>query len=229
MSANVLISAAIRPLSGSGQSGFLGLVLKRQMGPWLLAGGLAASYGSSDTSRTMAIGGISQTLTVSPTGESVGLRLNAAYDSLISDDWYVRPKVSLDVIYAQSNAYSESSASGLALSFAAAHQTVVAGTPAVEIGKRLDLGGGTTLRAFATAGISLMSQNSWDVQSQFLGAPPGVGSFTTSIPTPNVVGPVDLGAQILSAQGVDARLQYDGEFAGNVVSNAGLLTLGLHF
>ena len=75
----------------------------------------------------------------------------------------------------------------------------------------------------------MLSQNSWDVQSQFLGAPPGVGSFTTSIPTPNLVGRLDLGAQILSAQGIDARLQYDGEFAGNVVSNAGLLTVGLHF
>ena len=47
-------------------------------------------------------------------------------------------------------------------------------------------------------------------------------------PTPIAAAAISRGV-ILSAQGIDARLQYDGEFAGNVVSNAGLLTLGLHF
>ena len=133
------------------------------------------------------------------------------------------------MIYAKGNAYGESSASGLTLNVDSSDQTVFIGTPAIEAGKRFDLGNGTTLRAFATAGISFLSQDSWDVQSQFQGVPPGVGSFTTSVPSPNIVGRLNLGAQVLSANGFDARLQYDGEYSGSVISNAGLLTLGVHF
>ena len=70
-------------------------------------------FGSFDVSRTIQFGGVAETVTGSPSSEAVGLRLGAAYDIPEGRNWYLRPKLNLDMTYAQGNACSESSASGL--------------------------------------------------------------------------------------------------------------------
>jgi uncharacterized protein YhjY with autotransporter beta-barrel domain len=215
-------------IEGDGLAGYLGVVLKHQIGPLILSGALSGSVGSQEVKREVSLAGLSDRIKGSPDSQSAGLRLSAAYE-LIAGAWYVRPKVGLDVIYARTGAYDEKDQNGLGLSYEAADQWVVIGTPAVEVGRRIDIDDGVTLRAFATAGVSFLSQDSWTAKARFRNAPSSAGTFDQTVPYDNIVGRLDVGAQLLTKDGTDVRLQYQGAWSGNAISNAGLLTVGMHF
>ncbi|WP_447981394.1 hypothetical protein [Achromobacter kerstersii] len=85
------------------------------------------------------------------------------------------------------------------------------------------------MRPFAYAGVSLLSEDGWKTKARLDGAPAGTGSFTTSMPTDNVIGRVGAGFQVLNAAGLDFRLQYDGEFASKGSSHAGALKVSMPF
>jgi outer membrane autotransporter protein len=214
--------------SGRGQSGYGGVTLKWQPGPWRVAFALSGSYGEFHTSRAVTVPGFAGLATASPVVDSIAARIRTAYNFVFADG-YVRPYLDLDVIHARSPAYSESGLPTVSLTFATAHQTTFVGTPAIEIGQRIDLDRGMTLRPYAKAGVSLFSNSDWHVRSGFIGAPAGTASFTTTLSEGHAVGRVGAGVQLLGVGNLDFRLQYEGEFAANLVSHAGLLTAALRF
>jgi uncharacterized protein with beta-barrel porin domain len=108
-------------------------------------------------------------------------------------------------------------------------QTAFVATPAVEVGARVDLAEGRTLRPFATAGLSYYSNSDWRVRSMFIGAPSGSGTFTTTNAEGHTIGRLGAGIQLLGVGSLDLRLQYDGEFGANRASNGGLLTMAWRF
>jgi outer membrane autotransporter protein len=214
--------------TGDGQSGYGGLALKWQPGAWLVAAAVTGSYGSFDTSRFIGLPGYSGTATASPSVYSIGARLRAGYE-VSFQDWYVRPYVDLDLIHTHSPSYNESGPATVSLAFAAADQTAFVATPAAEVGARIDLAEGRTLRPFATAGVSYYSNSDWRVRSMFIGAPPGSGTFTTTIAEGHTIGRLGAGVQLLGVGSLDLRLQYDGEFGANRTSNGGFLTVAWRF
>ena len=213
--------------SANGQTGYLGAVVKYQSEPWLFAAALSGSYGSYDSTRSLSALGTTTSATASPNTQSVDLRLRAAY-SIVQGDWYARPNLNLDVIYARVPGYNETAASPLGLSFATADQTSFVGTPGMELGKRFDLADGSVVRAYVTGGVSLSTSGTWRTTTFFTGAPAGTG-FSTSLPQSDVVGRIGIGAQLFTLAGVDLRAQYDGEIAGNMVGHSGQLTAAVHF
>jgi outer membrane autotransporter protein len=215
-------------VTGSGQSGFGGMALKWQPGPWLVAASVMGSYGSYRMSRVVALPGLGGVAKSNPDQSSVAGRLRAAYN-VWDDAWYLRPMVSLDIVHARAPAYQETGPAAVSLSYATASQTGVIATPAIEVGRRFDLGEGATLRAYASLGMSFLSNPSWQVRTTFLGAPAGSGSFTTNLPGDRVLGRVSVGAQVLTADAFDLRAQYDGDYGGSMRSHAGTLTLAWRF
>jgi hypothetical protein len=211
-----------------GDAAFAGLSLQYQTGPWQFGIAVSGLTGSSSTSRYIGIPGFQSTATASPSASAAGIHARAAY-TFGEDEFYIRPSLSVDGVLLRADPYTESGAGTLNQAVSGDTQTSVAGTPLVEIGRRLTFDSGLTLRGFVSAGLSVLSIDSFKVNSRFAIAPQDAAGYTATIPIGNVFGRVGAGVQLTTPGRLDVRLQYDREFSGNVTSNAGSLTGVLKF
>lgn len=212
---------------GSGDTGYVGLVLKREMGPWTVSTALAGSYGSHDVSRRVTIPAVEGTVSSRPDvyGASARLRVARNFDY---GTHYLKPYVDLSAHYTRMPGYTESA--GIAsLKVDSSDQFVAGLTPALEVGGRMALENGMMLRPYAYAGVSLYTNTDWEMKARLAKAPPAAGTFTTELPGDTVVGRVGAGLHLMKAGGVELRLQYDGEFASKGNSHAGSLRLNVPF
>jgi hypothetical protein len=214
-------------VTGSGDTGYAGLVLKREAGPWTISGALGAGYGSYDLNRNLAIPNFKSQATSKPDVYSFGARIRVAR-TFTDGNVYMKPYVDLDATYSRMSSYEESG-DALHLKVASSDQMVFGLAPTLEIGGRSELPRGAMLRPFAYAGVSLLSEDGWKTKSRIAGASNGVGSFTTTMPTDNVVGRIGAGIQVTHANRLDFRLQYDGEFASRGNSHSGSLKAAYRF
>lgn len=212
---------------GSGDTGFLGLMLKRESGPWTFSAALGGAYGTHDVSRRITLTGVEGTASSSPDVFSANLRLQAAR-SFDHGSYYLKPYVDVTANYARMPSYTESgSAAGLQVN---SSDKFVAGiTPALEVGGRFTLENGMILRPYAYAGVSLYTNTDWEMNARLKNAPSGAGTFTTVLPGDTVVGRVGVGLHLIKMGGFELRAQYDGEFASKGNSHAGALRLSMPF
>ncbi|MFC4275659.1 autotransporter outer membrane beta-barrel domain-containing protein [Achromobacter aloeverae] len=224
---NTHLSGDDHRVTGSGDSGYAGLVLKREAGPWTFSGALGGGYGSYDMYRSLNIPNYQRQAKSSPDVYSFGARLRVA--RTFSDGaFYVKPYVDLDATYSRMPGYKESG-DALRLQVAGSDQFVLGIAPTLEIGGRTELPRGAVMRPFAYAGVSVLTEDGWKTRSRLSGASDDAGSFTTVMPTDNVIGRIGAGLQIMHADGLDFRLQYDGEFASRGTSHSGSLKLAYRF
>lgn len=216
-----------RRVSGTGGSGYAGVVLKRQAGAWTFSGALGGGYGSYDLTRNLNIETFDKEAKSSPDVYSFGARLRAAR-TFDQGNFYLKPYADLTATYSRMPAYSESG-DVLRLKVDASEQFVLGLAPTLEIGGRVNLPKGAVMRPFAYAGVSFLSEDGWKSKARLDGAAEDAGKFTSNMPTANVIGRVGAGVQVLNAHGVDFRLQYDGEFASQGNSHSGALKLAVPF
>ncbi|MCB5363611.1 autotransporter outer membrane beta-barrel domain-containing protein [Pusillimonas sp. CC-YST705] len=214
-------------VSGKGDSGYIGALVKRQEGDWTFSGVLGGGYGSYHMNRSIGITGYQGTLSSNPDVYGFNLRLRAAR-TFAFEDFYVKPYVDLDASYTRMPGYTESGANPLALKVDDSKQFTVGLSPMVEIGGRAELDNGATLRPFLYAGVSFLSQDDWKASARLRGAP-RVNAFDTSMPIDDVVGRVGAGVEITKTGSVDFRLQYDGLFSKNIRSHSGTLKVMMPF
>jgi uncharacterized protein YhjY with autotransporter beta-barrel domain len=215
-------------VSSNGNGGSVGVVLKRELGPWLFAGSLGGSMSWYDTKRTIAIPGLAPTVAYgNSTVLSGQARLRAAY-SLAFQDWYVRPYADVDLIHVSVPGYSETGAGALGLTYDTASQWNVAFSPTMEVGGRINLQGGHTFRPYASAGLTAFTNSSWTSTARLQGGL-GAGSFTSTLATDPVVARFSAGFQLLTKDSFDFRLTYDGAFSEHTVSNALSLKAAMRF
>jgi outer membrane autotransporter protein len=215
-------------VSGDGDAGYVGLTVKREIGPWMVAGALSGSYGSFSLDRRISIPGFADTASSDPDVFAGSARLRVARTFAVSEI-YLKPYVDLDAIYSRMPGYSENGGGDLGLKVESSDQFTFAFSPSLEIGGCIDLEGGAQLRPYAYAGVSILSDDDWTAKARFTGAPSGTGSFDTSLPIDDVVARIGAGVQVSTAAGFDIRLQYDGEFSDRVSSNSGSLKAILPF
>jgi hypothetical protein len=215
-------------VTGDGDSGYVGVVLKHQAGPWTFSGALGGGYGSYDLDRNIGISGMQSTAKGSPDVYSMGTKLRAARTFTPSSNFYLKPYVDLDATYARMPGYDESG-NTLHLSVDGSDQFVMALSPMLEIGGRAELGNGATMRPYAYAGASFLSNDKWTTSAHFQGAPDGTGSFNTTMEADSVIARIGAGLQVTTAKGVDFRLQYDGELSSKIASHSGTLRVMVPF
>jgi len=204
-----------------------GASLKHQTGPWLLSGAVSGSYGWYDNTRTIRIPGFSGQAESSPDVSNVSARLRAAY-TFAQDAYYIRPLVDFDLIYTHAGGYRETGAGLLDLQVDGTRQWSFHATPAVEVGTRLALGERTVMRAFAAAGVSFSSVDSWDTSARLAEAR-GIGAFDSQVPLADLVGRLTVGVDITSDDGFSVRLDYEGAYSDTYTSHGGALRLGYRF
>ena len=213
---------------GSGQTFDGSVALKYTDGPWLFAGSLAAASGSYRSSRLVTLPGGPSVLTSTPGALLVGGRLRAAYDVPLGR-WYVRPTADLDVFHIRSTAFNETGASAYALRVGASGTTSVSMTPSVEIGNRFDIDAETILRTYASVGVTVTPDNRRRVDARFGGSGAGLGSFQTTIDSPDALGVLSLGAQLYRLKGLEVRAEYTLRGAEDYTSHGGSLRAGFRF
>ncbi|MET3414006.1 autotransporter outer membrane beta-barrel domain-containing protein [Methylobacterium sp. 1030] len=126
--------------------------LKHQIGPWLLAASANLGYSWADNKRLIDFGGATATARSKSGILSAGGRLRASYQILFGD-WYLKPYADLDLLYSFSPAYSETGAPGFNLDMRPVAKTLVAFSPMMEIGGRIDLDVGRWVRTYGTLGL----------------------------------------------------------------------------
>ncbi|RVM75156.1 autotransporter domain-containing protein, partial [Sinorhizobium meliloti] len=174
---------------------YAGASLKHEIGPWLLSGAVAGSYGWYDNTRTIRIPGFAGQAEGDPEIYNLSTRVRAAY-TFAQDPYYVRPLVDLDLIYSHASGYRESGTGALDLLVDDAGQWSFHATPAIEVGTRVEVNETTVMRAFAGAGVSFSTVDSWDTSARLAGAPAGIGMFDSEVPLADVVGRVTAGLDL---------------------------------
>ncbi|WP_440658625.1 autotransporter outer membrane beta-barrel domain-containing protein [Ensifer adhaerens] len=207
---------------------YAGASLKHEIGPWLLSGAVSGSYGWYDNVRTIRIPGFAGQAEGEPEVYNVSTRLRAAY-TFAQDAYYVRPLVDLDLIYSHARSYRESGAGPLDLLINDTRQWSFTTTPAIEIGTRVDLSETTVMRAYAAAGVSFSSADSWDTSARLANAPAGVGAFESTVPLADVAGRLSAGVDIANADGFSLRVGYQGSFSDTYSSHGGTLRIAYKF
>ncbi|MCC2595869.1 autotransporter outer membrane beta-barrel domain-containing protein [Pusillimonas sp. MFBS29] len=214
-------------VSGKGDTGYVGLVLKRETGPWIFSAALGGGYGQHDIDRNIRIPSLESQASADLDVYGAALRLRAAR-TFATDTYYVKPYVDLDMFYTHMPSYSESR-DAMHLEVESSNQFVVGLSPMIEVGGRISLDNGAVMRPYVYGGVSLLSEDEYTVKARLQGAPAGTGSFETSVPTDDVIGRIGAGLQISNAGGIDFRLQYDGEFSSHIQSHRGTLKVMIPF
>ncbi|NYT78349.1 autotransporter outer membrane beta-barrel domain-containing protein [Alcaligenaceae bacterium] len=203
-----------------GDSGYLGVSLKYENGPWTFAGALTGSYGSFDNTRRIALMG-AQAKSDSKI-ISFGQRLRAAYTYTMPQS-YIKPFIDLDIVHTRMPSFDERNAGALNLHLEGVNKWSAVISPSVEVGGRFDLNSGYTVRPYASVGVSFSSTDKWESQARLASAPSGTDPFRSTLETGRVFGRVSTGVQVLSNKGMDVSLQYDGLLSSKVNSHSGSL------
>jgi hypothetical protein len=214
-------------VSGSGDAGFLGAALKREVGPWLFAGVISGSYGNFDMRRRTGIAGFPDAES-SPDVYGGALRFRVAR-TFAGADYYVKPYLDLDAVYARMSGYTESGGGVAGLQVDESDQFAFVASPMIEIGGAVALGADYMLRPYAYVGASFSTADDWTADARLAGAPAGVGMFEASLPIDQTMFKVGAGLHLSKVGGMDIELQYAGAFSQDTSSNSGMLRLNVPF
>ena len=208
--------------SADGDAWMAGLGVKYLAGPLLASATLDLGYGQFDTARGFTVGDEAFRATGSPEARNAGLHARVAYE-LPQAGFYLRPSLDLDASWLHLGGYGESGAGDFDLSVDDRDGWVFSATPAMEIGTRVDLSGGTVLRPFAAAGLRFASGNDWTVNARFDGAPDEAGTFASEVDNPGTVATAGAGVTVMTRGNLDLTAQYQGGFADDFTAQSGAI------
>jgi len=214
-------------VSGTGDSGYAGAVLKHEDGPWSYSAAISGGYGNYDMERRVRIPGLFSRANSTVDVYGGAIRLRAAR-TFASEYIYWKPYVDLDMHYTYVPSYRESR-NAAHLDVDSSDQFVVGLSPTLEVGGRVPLNNGAMMRPYLYGGVSVLSQDEYTVHARLQGAPVGSGSYRTSVPMGGIIGRLGAGLQVSNVKGLDFRLHYDGEFSSHVTSHRGLLKVMMPF
>lgn len=203
------------------------LILKNRWGNTSLA---AAAFGGSawfKTERAIGLAGIE-----AAHGEQeidfggVHSRLSYLFDQ---GGWYLKPMIDLNATYLDFGGFQEHGAGAVNLNVRGEQEWVLSVRPALEIGAEMRINAAILARPFMRVGGTFFDNNDFGLTSSFLGAPAGVGPFTINSKFDEAFLDVSVGVDVLSADGLEVKLNYDGHFSNNSEQHDGGIKVGVKF
>jgi uncharacterized protein with beta-barrel porin domain len=122
--------------------------------------------------------------------------------------------VDMGATYLQMDGFTESGAGIFNLAVASSDQWIFFGGPAVEIGATIAQAD-FELRPYMKAGVTFLSEDSFDIEARFAAASPGVAPFRVTSNFDDTFATLDAGVQLFSTDGLNLRLSYQGKFGEN--------------
>ena len=110
-----------------------------------------------------------------------------------------------------------------------ASDTVVSVSPSLEIGTELGLAGGGVARPFIRGGVTWMDADQFTTLASFAGAAPNIAPFAITTSVDKVVADIAAGVDLIGADGLTLRLQYDGHFGENTDTHGGTIKLSVPY
>ncbi|MGR3783392.1 MAG: autotransporter outer membrane beta-barrel domain-containing protein [Albimonas sp.] len=213
--------------SVDGTTGFVGAGVTREMGPLALSAAATAGWSEFDASRAQGL--LAPGAAESEHGAlSLGARVRAAWTRQLSGGW-LRPSLDLDLIHVAAEGYAESGAGRSSLRVADSEATAFVVTPSLEAGLARDLGDDLGLRAWARAGVSLSTLDSYDATARFAVDATGTPGFVNGVAQSQAVGRIGLGASLQAGERVDVGVSYEGAFADGYTGHAGRASVTVRF
>lgn len=197
----------------------VGAVIKRELGNWLISGGIDAGYGDYDSSRAIVFGSTAETASGSFSAWHAGLHSRISLQ-LPYQAWYVKPYVDLHATYLSTSGYTESGADALNLNVASSHDVIFTAAPMLEVGGRMRFPGVDELRSFVGVGASINNKNEWSATASLAGFGDG-GTFTAKSSVPSTQFKVNAGANLRLSKNTEFKLEYTGQFASGYNSQTG--------
>lgn len=199
------------------------VALKRTLGHWLFAG----AVGFTTKSNQLNLAANAQQSAVNVYGG--GLRLHGAYDFAFTD-WYVRPRLDLDLLYRHMPGFQETAQGVTVLSVGDFSKTSFVATPMVEIGGRYDIEStGMIMRPYVAVGASFLPDNNSTFDVRFVGPLASLGSVQTSMSGPSVLANVEAGLQLYRSHGLEMRAEYTLTAGDSYLSQGASLRGAWHF
>lgn len=192
-----------------------GGVLKYVDGPMKLSASVSGGQGNIDLTRQAGILGVTAESDTDVTFVTNLARL--AY-SFGETGFYVTPMLDAGATYVELGGFTETGAGALNLAVSSSDQWIFFGGPAVEIGATIAQGG-FEFRPYIKAGVTFLSEDSFDVEARFASASSAVAPFRTTSNFDDRFATLDAGVQLFSTDGLNLRLNYQGKFGDDSHEN----------
>ncbi|MCX5581129.1 autotransporter domain-containing protein [Kaistia terrae] len=195
-----------------------GVVVKYVPGPLTLSAAASGSYAWYDTERSVNFGDFSDDLTGKPESGTLNARLRASYD-FGNETVYIRPQIEGNATYLYQAAFSETG--GLAaVSVDSGSRTVFSVAPELEVGGQVVTAGGTMIRPYVKGGVTVFSNDGFDLNARFTADTSGTDAFTITTSTDRLLWNTSAGVDVLFENGNTIRAFYDGNFGQTSTENA---------
>ena len=195
-----------------------GVVVKYVPGPLTLSAAASGSYAWYDTERSVNFGDFNNDLTAKPESGSLNARLRASYD-FGNESVYIRPQIEGNATYLYQAAFTENG--GLAaVSVDSGSRTVFSVAPEVEVGGQVVTAGGTMIRPYVKGGVTVFSNDSFDLTARFAADTSGTDAFTVTTSSDRLLWNTSAGVDVLFENGNTIRAFYDGNFGQTSTENA---------
>ncbi len=205
-----------------------GIVIKNQWGPINAYFNLMGNYAKLDHKRIVNLTGLGN-LASAKQDISSGLgriRLSYLFDK---GPWYVKPIVDIDATYLHLGSYKETGTGAANLRVASSDEWLFGSTLSLEVGGELKLNNGSLIRPYLRGGIRFISEDDMNTTVNFAGAPAGLAPFQVNSKLEDVFGEVEAGLHVLSSQGINLHMVYEGRFAKDSEQHSGSLKAGINF
>ncbi|KAA2211209.1 autotransporter outer membrane beta-barrel domain-containing protein, partial [Teichococcus oryzae] len=196
------------------------LALKRQLGPWLFALSATLGHTEQDNRRFIDIGGMQATARSKSEIWSTGARLRAAYQFGLGRA-YVRPILDLDLLHLSMPGYNEQGAPGMDLRVRSSSKTMLAASPSIEFGARLDLREDLWARLYGSVGFTVLSSDHYMTSSAFLGQGPVGEDVRIASRIPDKLADFSAGLQLGQSHGVQLSLAYEAHVGTGFLAHTG--------
>jgi hypothetical protein len=209
---------------GSNRLYSIGLVTKREDGPWTVAVAVDGSYGDGKLSRAITLP-TAVIASSAPRQLLIDGKLRASY--LARSGWfYAKPSLEGDLYYLSVSGFHETGAGPLDVITRTRHKLFGSGSIGLEFGGIFQDTRGSVFRPYVSGGILAYTEHRWDVMARFEGSPAGVPDFKVSNSFPGVLGRLTAGIDASMGEST-AKLEYEAHFGSRYVDQTGSVKLEL--
>jgi hypothetical protein len=202
----------------------LGAVGKYQTGSLVVALGADVVFGDGRLQRSV-------TFPTNLAASSAPQRFLSDVKLRVSDverwGWfYAKPSLDADFYYVNVGAFHERGAGALNIVANGSSKSFGSGSLGLEFGAILEDEDHSILRPYASGGVTVFSDNRWDMLARFEGSPAGVAPFTISNTFPGVLGRLTGGFEASLGAGT-VKAEYETHFSSHYSDQTGSLKLEL--